>query len=69
MDPNIEVLATTTFNGEHDSWIDGVVMPVAWTKSYGAGKVFCLALGHDPNEFDHEGAQNLLMNGFRWAAK
>ncbi|MEO1238021.1 MAG: ThuA domain-containing protein, partial [Planctomycetota bacterium] len=28
VDPSNEVLATTTFSGEHCSWIDGVVMPV-----------------------------------------
>ena len=69
VDPNIEVLATTTFSGEHDKWIEGVVMPVVWTKTFGKGRVFCIALGHDPAEFDKPEAQKILMNGFRWAAK
>ena len=37
VDPANEVLATTTFTGEHAAWIDGVVMPVVWKKTYGAG--------------------------------
>ncbi len=69
VDPNIEVLATTTFNGETDEWIDGAVMPVAWTKTFGKGRVFCIALGHDPEEFDQSEAQMILMNGFRWAVR
>lgn len=40
VDPSNEVLATTTFSGEHCSWIKGVVMPVAWKRRHGAGKVF-----------------------------
>lgn len=69
VDPNIEVLATTTFNDKADEWIDGVVMPVAWTKTFGKGRVFCIALGHDPAEFDQPEAQMILINGFKWAAK
>ncbi|MEJ7902322.1 MAG: ThuA domain-containing protein, partial [Thermomicrobiales bacterium] len=30
VDPSNEVLATTTFTGEHAPWIDGTVMPVVW---------------------------------------
>ncbi len=69
VDPNIEVLATTTFTGEADEWIDGAVMPVVWTKVFGKGKIFCIALGHDPNEFDQPEAQKILINGFRWASR
>ena len=44
VDPANEVLATTTFTGEHAPWIDGVVMPVVWKKRYGAGpRVLLLA--------------------------
>ena len=40
VDPSNEVLATTTFSGEHASWIDGVVMPVVWKRRHGKGRVF-----------------------------
>ena len=47
-DPSNEILATTTFSGEHAYWIDGVVMPVAWKRHYGQGRVFYCALGTRP---------------------
>ncbi|MEJ2130292.1 MAG: ThuA domain-containing protein, partial [Gammaproteobacteria bacterium] len=42
VDPGVEVLATTTFGGAHwgIDWVKDVVMPVAWKKRYGQGKVF-----------------------------
>ena len=46
VDPSNEVLATTTFSGEHAPWIEGVVMPVVWKRSYGKGRVFYSSLGH-----------------------
>ncbi|TIS80136.1 MAG: hypothetical protein E5W94_02425, partial [Mesorhizobium sp.] len=45
VDPSNEVLATTTFSGEHASWIEGVVMPVVWKRRHGKGRVFYSALG------------------------
>ncbi len=36
VDPSNEVLATTTFTGEHARWIEGVVMPVVWKRHHGA---------------------------------
>ena len=33
VDPANEVLATTTFSGEHAPWIEGVVMPVVWKRA------------------------------------
>src|ERR671939_450198 len=32
VDPIVEVLATTTFNGEYAPWIAGSVVPVVWKK-------------------------------------
>ena len=44
VDPSNEVLATTTFSGEHAPWIEGVVMPVVWKRQHGAGpRVLLLA--------------------------
>ncbi len=48
VDPAVEVLATTTFSGEHAPWTKGVVMPQVWKKMYGKGRVFYSALGHRP---------------------
>ena len=68
IDPNVQVLATTTFSGEHDENTTGAVMPVIWKKHFGKGRIFCITIGHDPAEFDFQPAQQLLMNGFRWAS-
>lgn len=69
VDPNSKVLATTTFSGEHNSWIDGAVMPVAWKKYYGKGRVYNLSIGHEPKDFDNPSVWILLKRGFAWAAE
>lgn len=69
VDPSNEVLATTTFSGEHCGWIDGVVMPVAWKRRYGAGRVFYCALGHVAKDFDVPEAREIVRRGLLWAAR
>ena len=69
IDPAVNVLATTTFSGEHDDWIDGVEMPVAWTKQYGAGKVFYCSLGHTNADFELNEAALLVEQGLVWATR
>lgn len=68
VDPINEVLATTTFTGEHASWIQGVVMPVAWKKMYGKGRVFYSSLGHVAKDFDVPEAKEIMQRGMLWAA-
>ena len=68
-DPNIEILATTSFSGEHDAWIDGVEMPVVWKKNYGKGRVFYSALGHSEDIFDVPEVWNIMTRGIEWAVK
>ena len=68
IDPNSEVLATTTFSNQHNDWIQGAVMPVSWKKRYGKGRVFYLSIGHDPKDFDTPSAWQLLSRGIRWAS-
>ena len=43
-------------------------MPVAWKTYYGNGRVFYLSIGHDPKDFDTQGAKELLFRGVRWAS-
>ena len=69
VDPSNEVLATTTFNGDHASWIDGVTMPVVWKRKHGAGKVFFSSLGHVASEFDVPEMATMLRRGMNWAAR
>ncbi len=69
VDPSNEVLATTTFSGEHASWIDGVVMPVVWKRKYGKGRVFYSWLGHQSKEFGVPQMKSILRRGANWAAR
>lgn len=69
MDPSVEVLATTTFSGEHAPWTKGVVMPVAWKRRYGLGKVFHSTLGHRASEFEVSEMATMLRRGVNWAAR
>ncbi|MFW6155122.1 MAG: ThuA domain-containing protein [Planctomycetota bacterium] len=70
-DPGNEVLATTTFSGRHGgvSWIRGVVMPVAWKRRYGQGRVFYCSLGHVAKDFDVPEAREMVQRGILWAAR
>lgn len=68
VDPGVKVLATTTFSGEHDPWIDGVVMPVVWKKAYGKGKVFYSSLGHVAKDLKVPEALEMFTRGALWAA-
>ena len=69
VDPANEVLATTTFTGDHAPWIDGVVMPVVWKKKYGQGRVFYCSLGHRAYELDVPEIRTIMTRGFLWAAR
>jgi uncharacterized protein len=69
VDPANEVMATTTFSGEHASWTKGVTMPVVWKRQYGMGRVFYSALGHVASEFDHPQMRAILQRGMAWAAR
>jgi uncharacterized protein len=69
VDPSNEVLATTTFSGEHAPWIEGVVMPVVWKRRHGRGRVFYSSLGHVAKEFDVPEMRTILQRGMVWAAK
>jgi type 1 glutamine amidotransferase len=69
VDPSNEVLATTTFSGEHAAWIEGTVMPVVWKRRFGAGKVFYCSLGHQVVDFDVPEAREIIKRGLLWATR
>jgi uncharacterized protein len=69
VDPGNEVLATTTFGGEYCPWIKGVIMPVAWKRRYGVGKVFYCSLGHVASEFEVVPMRTLTLRGMLWATR
>lgn len=70
VDPSNKVLATTTFTGDHDSWIEGCVMPVVWKKRFGQGRVFFSSVGHAPDDFEEAPeAFEIVKRGIQWASR
>jgi type 1 glutamine amidotransferase len=70
VDPTNEVLATTTFTGDHGApWIAGVTMPVVWKRKHGQGRVFYSSLGHVASEFQVPEMNTILRRGMNWAAR
>jgi type 1 glutamine amidotransferase len=68
VDPNVKVLATTTFNDKNASWIGGSVCPVVWKKVYGSGRIFYSSLGHVAADFNVPEALEIQKRGIRWAS-
>jgi type 1 glutamine amidotransferase len=70
VDPAItDVLATTTFSGEHAPWRTGVVMPQVVKSSYGKARVFYTALGHVSAELEKPEIRTILKRGLLWATR
>ena len=69
VDPSVKVLAATTFTGEHAPWIKGTVMPIAWKKMYGSGRVFYTSLGHVAADFNVPEAKEIVKRGMLWASR
>ena len=59
-DPRVDVLARTVYPGR--------ACPVAWTKGWGQGRVFYLALGHAPRGCENPFFEQMFTRGTRWAA-
>ena len=69
VDPGNGLVATTTLDGRDAPWTAGTLMPVAWTRRYGRGRVFYSSLGHDPWEYADPTPRELLRRGLVWAAR
>jgi uncharacterized protein len=67
VDPTLNVLATTRFSGEHAPWVEGCLMPVAWTKSYGKGRVFYCSIGHVAADLETPEVKEMIRRGILWA--
>ncbi|MEV6846349.1 ThuA domain-containing protein [Actinoplanes sp. NPDC051411] len=69
VDPGLDVLATTTFEGRHGApETAGVTMPVVWTRRFGAGRVFVNTLGHSPADLLVPPTDTITRRGLQWAA-
>ncbi|HVL33048.1 MAG TPA: ThuA domain-containing protein [Actinomycetota bacterium] len=63
--PNPRVIA-----GRVNAWLGYTEdTPLAWTKTYGAGRVFYTNLGHNPGTWDRVDYQSHLLGGIRWATE
>lgn len=72
VDPGVHVLCTSRFNGEHgdrDLYPAGVVMPYAWTRGWGRGRVFVAGWGHTFRDFEVPEAREMVFRGLLWAAR
>ena len=70
VDPINEVLATTTFSGEHASWIDGAVDAGGLEEDCTARAVSSTrSLGHVAKDFDVPEAREIVKRGLLWAAR
>lgn len=70
VDPSNDVLATTTFTGEHGvAWIADTVMPVVWTRPYGTGRVFHSTVGHFPEDLRVPEVRAITERGLIWASR
>lgn len=69
VDPNMKVMATTTFNADHAPWIAGCVIPVCWKKMYGKGRIFYTSLGHHLSHITEvPEAAEMIKRGIKWAS-
>jgi len=68
VDPSNEVLAETTFSGEHLPWINGCVMPVVWKRMWGKGRVFYCSLGHVASDFEVPEVKEIVKRGMLWSS-
>lgn len=66
IDPAVHILAEANYVYEGRQ----CRMPVAWTRHWGAGRVFYSSLGHDPAEFTtFPEALQLTVRGILWATQ
>ncbi|GAC1535075.1 MAG: ThuA domain-containing protein [Herpetosiphon sp.] len=70
VDPGNEVLATTTFAGDHGvPWVAGTTMPVTWKRHWGTGRVSYCSLGHVAADFEVPEAREMVKRGMLWASR
>ncbi|GAA2335542.1 ThuA domain-containing protein [Dactylosporangium salmoneum] len=61
VDPAIEVHAVTD--------VDGVAVPIVWTTTFGAGRVFVTTVGHEPKDLEVPEHDEIIMRGLAWATR
>ncbi|MCQ4206427.1 ThuA domain-containing protein [Streptomyces longispororuber] len=70
VDPAIEVLATSPYAADPDHpELLGTVVPVTWTRNWGAGRVFVTTLGHGVADLDVPETHAMIRKGMTWATR
>ena len=67
-DASNEVLATTTFSGDHLWWIEGTVVPVIWKRRWDKGRIFYCSIGHRLEDLKIPEVTEIVKRGIMWAA-
>ena len=63
------VLATTTIPKlPGDPWAAPIEVPVAWVRTWGAGRLFVNTIGHGTGDLSVEPVQEMMLRGIEWAA-
>jgi type 1 glutamine amidotransferase len=71
-DPAVEVLCTTVFDGlygDRSQYRTGTVMPYAYTRGWGRGRVFVACWGHTFKDFEVPEALKIVQRGLLWASR
>ncbi len=70
VDPTVDVLAVTDYvvDPQYPEFA-GRVMPVVWTKRWGAGRVFVTTVGHKLDDLDVPENHEIIMRGLIWATR
>ncbi len=70
LDPAVDVLAVTDYTEDPDHpELAGIVMPVTWTRSWGAGRVFVTAIGHRLADLEVPEVDTMIRRGLAWATR
>jgi type 1 glutamine amidotransferase len=65
-----DVLATTCFRAcEDTAWRQDLVVPVVWTRRWGAGRIFVSTIGHKLDDLDTPPVRTLTERGLLWASR
>lgn len=68
-DLNHVLAECTLVPGGADEWPRAVTMPVAWTRTWGEGKIFATSLGHTVDVLQVPQVHSLVTKGLLWAAR
>jgi len=70
MDPAVDVLAVTDYTQDPETpELAGAIMPVTWTRQWGAGRVFVTAIGHRVADLEIPEVDEMIRRGMAWATR